>query len=94
MQLQPEMHGVRTLKLTQSKAQVLDPEQKGYLDIDAMKKLFMEKGEPLSTEEMEEMISSIGIKDNRFYYGKHFTQSLNEFGFNCCHVEDYLALLE
>ncbi|KNE65922.1 hypothetical protein AMAG_09886 [Allomyces macrogynus ATCC 38327] len=47
----------------------LDKDQRGYLDVETIKRMLSTMGEPMTSEELEEMVSSIGVKDGKFFYG-------------------------
>ncbi|KAJ3373634.1 Dynein regulatory complex protein 8 [Allomyces arbusculus] len=46
----------------------LDKDQRGYLDVETIKQMLSTMGEPMTAEELEEMVSSIGVKDGKFFY--------------------------
>ncbi|KAI9217443.1 hypothetical protein BC828DRAFT_391131 [Blastocladiella britannica] len=51
--------------------QVLDPESRGYVEVDQLKQALGSGGEPMSADELEEMVSSVAIKDGRFFYEEY-----------------------
>ncbi|XP_075907249.1 dynein regulatory complex protein 8-like [Nelusetta ayraudi] len=49
--------------------EVLDKEKKGYLESDELKNYLTQEGEPLTQEEMDEMLAGLADKeDHRVYY--------------------------
>ncbi|KAI9188112.1 hypothetical protein H9P43_002503 [Blastocladiella emersonii ATCC 22665] len=46
----------------------IDKDNRGYIDVDQLKNLMQTLGEPMTAEEMEEMVTSIGIKEGHFFY--------------------------